>query len=75
VKKIEFRAVAVVTLVVGVPEEDVIGNQDGAVCNRAYGGPDEDVVGKQDCSVTKGSRWPQDFQPGGLVYGGAPPVT
>jgi len=39
VKKIEFRAVAVVTLAWGVLEEDVIGKQDGTVCNRAYGGP------------------------------------
>ena len=74
-KKIEFRAVAVVTLACGVLEEDVIGKQVGAVCNRTYGGPEEDVDGIQVGSVTKGSRWPQDFQPGGLVYGGAPPVT
>ena len=47
---VEFRAVAVVTLDVGVPEEDVFGKQDGAECNRAVGVPEEDVVGKQDCA-------------------------
>jgi len=45
---VEFRAVAVVTLAVGVPEEYVIGKQDGAGCNRDVGLPEEEVFGKQD---------------------------
>jgi len=39
---------AVATLAVGVPQEDVVGKQDGAGCNRDVGMPDEIVVGKQD---------------------------
>jgi len=31
---VEFRATAVVTLGVGVPEEDVVGKEDGAGCRR-----------------------------------------
>jgi len=31
---LEFRAAAVLTLAVGVHEEDVAGKQEGAVCNR-----------------------------------------
>jgi len=40
--------VAVVTLVVGVPEEDVVGKQDGAGCNRDVALGEKEVVGKQD---------------------------
>jgi len=36
---------------VGVPEQDVFGKQDGAVCNRDLGMPEEEVVGKQDGAV------------------------
>jgi len=36
-----------VTLTVGVPEEDVVVKQDGAVCNRDVGVPEEEVFGKQ----------------------------
>jgi len=39
--------VAVVSTV-GVPEEDVVGKQDGAYCNREVGVPEEDVVEKND---------------------------
>ena len=42
-KKIAFRAVAVVTFAVGVPEEDLGVKQVGAVCNRTKGVPEEDV--------------------------------
>jgi len=38
VKLVMFRAFAVVTIAVGVSEEDVDGKHDGAGCNRAYGG-------------------------------------
>jgi len=49
---------------VGVPEEDVVGKQDGAGCNRAVGVPEEDVVGKQDGAVRIGSRrGPQECRP------------
>ena len=44
----EFRAVAVVTFAVGLPEEVVFGNRDGAGCNREVGGPEEELFGKQD---------------------------
>jgi hypothetical protein len=55
--------VAVVTLGVGVPEEDVVGKQDCAGCNRAYGVPEEDVVGKQNGAAMIGSRgWAQECQ-------------
>jgi len=40
--------VAVVTLVVGVPEKDVVGKQDGAGCNQDVGLREKEVVGKQD---------------------------
>jgi hypothetical protein len=42
-----FRAAAVVSLVVGIHEEDVDGEKDGSVCNRAWVVPEEDVVGKK----------------------------
>ena len=42
-----FRAVAVVTLTVGVPEEDVVGKQHCACCNRDVGVLEKEVVGKQ----------------------------
>ena len=51
----------------GVPEEEVDEKQDGAGCNRAYGGSEEDVLGKQDSALRIGRRWPQQFQPSGLV--------
>jgi len=35
VKLLETRAAPVETLAVGEPEEDVVGKEDGAVCNRA----------------------------------------
>ena len=35
VTEVEFRSAAVVALAVGVPEENVNGKQDGAICNRA----------------------------------------
>ena len=37
-----------VTLAEGVPEEDVVGKQDGARSNRDVGVPEEEVVGKQE---------------------------
>ena len=39
---------AVVTLAVRVPEEYVVGKQDGASCNRDVGVPEEEVDWKQD---------------------------
>jgi len=48
VNYVEFRAVAVVTLAVEVPEENVFGKQDDACCNRDVVVPEEEVVGKQD---------------------------
>ena len=45
---VEFRAVAVVTLDVGVPEEDFIGKHEDACCNRDVGVTEEKLVGKQD---------------------------
>ena len=39
---------AVVTLAVIVPEEYVVGKQDGASCNRDVGVPEEDEIGKLD---------------------------
>ena len=42
-----FKAVADVTLAVGVHEENVVGKQVGEGCNREYGEPEEDVVGKK----------------------------
>ena len=50
-------AVAVVTLAVGVSEEDVFGKQDGACCNRV-GVPEVEVVGKQGGALRIGSRRP-----------------
>jgi len=44
---VELWAAAVVTLAVGVHEEDVAGKQDGAVCNRDYEVAEEDVFGKK----------------------------
>jgi len=44
---VEFRAAAVETLDGGVPEEDVVVIQDGAVCNRDVVVPEEEVVEKQ----------------------------
>jgi len=40
--------VAFVTLAVRVPEEYVVGKQDGASCNRNMGVPEEDEIGNQD---------------------------
>ena len=45
---------AVVTLAVRVPEEYVVGKQDGAICNRDVGVPEEDEIGNQD--VASGNR-------------------
>jgi len=42
--------VVVVTLAVGVAEEDVVGKQVCAVCNLDVGVPEENVFGKQDCA-------------------------
>ena len=39
---------ALLTLGVGVPVEDVVGKQDSAGCNRDVGLPEEEVVEKQD---------------------------
>ena len=39
---------AVVILAVGVPEEDVVGKQDGACSNRHVGMPEKEMFGKQD---------------------------
>jgi len=36
---------------VGVPEEEVVGKQNGAGCNLAYGRSEEYVVRKQDGAV------------------------
>ena len=69
---------AVLTLAVGVPEEDVDGNQNGACCNPDAGVPEENVVRKKDCAVMIGSRrWPQECQLCGMVEenGGNPPVS
>jgi len=41
-----FRAAAVVYVAVGIPE-DVDGDKDGSVCNRAWVVPEEDVVKKR----------------------------
>jgi len=60
-----------------VPEEDVVGKQNGTCCNPDGGVPEEDVVGKQDGAVRIGSRmWPQECQLCGLVEenGGNPQV-
>ena len=43
---VEFRAVAVVTLVLGVAEEDMVGKQNGAGFIRDVGVPEENVVEK-----------------------------
>jgi len=70
--------VAVVTLAVVVPDEDVVGKKYVACCNRDVGVPEVDVFGKQDGAVRIGSRrWPQDCQTCGLVEenGGTPPVS
>ena len=53
---------AVVTLAVGVAEEDIVGKQVGAVCNLDVGVPEEDVDGKKVGAVRIG-RWPQECQP------------
>ena len=45
--QVEFTAVAVVNLAVGVTEKDVVVKQDCAFCNRDVGVPEE-VFGKQD---------------------------
>jgi len=63
---------------VGVPEENVVGKQNGACRNPDGGVPEKDVVGEQDGAVRIGSRrWPQDCKLCGLVEenGGNPPVT
>jgi len=39
--------VAVITLAVGVHEEDVVGKKDGAVCNRDVGVPEKVVENKE----------------------------
>ena len=39
---------AVVTLAVRVPEECMVGKQDGASCNRDVRVPEEDEIGNQD---------------------------
>ena len=39
---------AVVNLAVRVPEEYVVGKQDGASCNRDVGVLEEDEIGNQD---------------------------
>jgi len=46
-----FRAAAVLSLAVGSHEEDVDGEKEGSVCNRAWVVPEEDVVGKKVASV------------------------
>jgi len=49
VKEVEFRIVAVVTISVRVPEEYVVGKQDGTSCNRDVGVPEEhDEIRNQD---------------------------
>ena len=59
---------AVLILPVGVPEEDVVGKENGASCNPDGRVPEEDVVGKLDGAVKIGSRWwPQEYQLCGLV--------
>jgi len=55
---LENKMARVVTLGVGVPEEDVVGKQDGAGCNGAVAVYEEDMVGKQDgagCNLRSGS--------------------
>jgi len=47
---------------VGVPEEEVVGKQNGACCNPDGGVPEEDVVRKQEGAVRIGSRWPNECQ-------------
>ena len=42
---------AVETLAVGVPEEDLVGKQDGECCKRDVRVPEEEVLGKQDARV------------------------
>ena len=46
---------AVVTLAVGLAEQDMVGKQVGAVCNLDVGVPEEDLFGKQDGAVRIGS--------------------
>jgi len=70
--------VAVVTLALRVPEEDVVGKQVGACCNRDVGVPEEDVFGKRDGALRIGSRRrQQEYHPCRLVEenGGNPPVS
>jgi len=47
--------VAVVTLAVGLAEQDMVGKQVGAVCNIDVGVSEEDLVGKQDGPLRIGS--------------------
>ena len=44
VKQVEFWIVAVVTLAVGFPEEDLVGKQDGMCCNLDVRVPEKEVV-------------------------------
>ena len=46
---------AVVTLAVRVPEEYVVGKQDGASCNRNVGVPEEDEIGNKDGASGNGA--------------------
>ena len=46
---------AVVTLAVGLAEQDMVGKQVGAVCNLDVGVSEEDLVGKQDGPLRIGS--------------------
>ena len=46
---------AVVTLSVGVTEEDVLVKQDGARCNGDVGFPEEDVYVIQEGAIFKGA--------------------
>jgi hypothetical protein len=48
VNLVEFGAVTVVTLSVGVPEEDVVGKQDGELCKRDVRVPEKDMFEKQN---------------------------
>jgi len=47
---VDFRSEADETLSAGLPEEDMAGKQDGAICNRDVGVPEEDEMGKQHCA-------------------------
>ena len=46
---------AVVTLAVGLAEQDMVGKHVGAVCNLDVGVSEEDLVGKQDGPLRIGS--------------------